>query len=262
MIIDAHTHIFIQHPFPDNEASSFYPGGIKRDSLKDYLESFDYNGVDACYVFPPLYTLESRFEFYNEELAKIAAMRPDRLYPWAIVCPTWPEKKLRSEMRRAVKELGMYGFKFVPIMQGFSLQSIGMHIVAEEAIDMGVPVVFHDGSPQYCSAIQVAHYARKYPGLKVLSGHGGLREMWSEFIQSAKELPNLYICLSGPPQWGMQQLYNELGPEKLLFGSDGGTGHPAGITAYLRRIRKMDVPEEHKKMILGTNALRFLNIKA
>ena len=66
------------------------------------------------------------------------------------------------------------------------------------------------------------------------------------------------MCLSGPTQWGIQRLYDELGPEKLMFGSDAGCGPAAIATAYLRRIERLLAPAEHKDMILGLNAKRFL----
>jgi predicted TIM-barrel fold metal-dependent hydrolase len=53
-----------------------------------------------------------------------------------------------------------------------------------------------------------------------------------------------------------------LGPEKLLFGSDGGIGHGAITTAYLRRIERLKAPPKHKEMILGENALRFIKSSA
>jgi predicted TIM-barrel fold metal-dependent hydrolase len=92
----------------------------------------------------------------------------------------------------------------------------------------------------------------------VLSAHCGLREFWPDFIDAVRELPNLYLCLSGPTQWGIQRLYDALGPERLLFGSDGGCGPAAITTAYLRRIERLRAPQEHKAMILGQNAMTFL----
>ncbi len=94
----------------------------------------------------------------------------------------------------------------------------------------------------------------------MLSAHGGLREFWPDHLDAAEALPNLFICLSGPTQWGIQALYNHLGPDKLMFGTDGGIGHRSIITAYLRRIDRLDAPSEHKDMILGVNAKRFLSM--
>ncbi|MBI3987570.1 MAG: amidohydrolase family protein, partial [Lentisphaerae bacterium] len=194
----------------------------------------------------------------NKALADAARRHPDRLLAWGTVCPAWPEAPLRQAIRQAIGEWGLRGLKFVPVCQGTSLANRGMDIVAEEAIALNVPVTIHDGSPEYGSASQVAAYARRYPRLRVLSAHGGLREHWPDYLDAVRELPNLFVCLSGPTQWGIQKLYDTLGPEKLMFGSDGGIGHPAVITAYLRRIEALRAPDEHKRLILGENALRFL----
>lgn len=254
MIIDAHSHIEPLDAFK-NDAT---PYGEK-SSLAAYLEQYRSNGVDACFVFmlKGLW-LESVIPASNDGLARLRDQAPERLYPWGTVLPTWPEAQLRAEIRRIAGPLGFYGLKLIPITQGFSIACPGMDIVAEEAIAQGLPVTFHDGSPEYCSAIQVVYFARKYPKLTVLSAHSGLREHWPDFIPAVQDLPNLWLCLSGPPQWGIQALYDALGPERLLFGSDGGLGHAAIITAYLRRIRRLRAPEEHKAMILGGNAQRFM----
>ena len=70
------------------------------------------------------------------------------------------------------------------------------------------------------------------------------------------------ICLSGPTQWGIQTLYDKVGPEKLLFGSDGGIGHHSITLAYLRRIDRLRAPKKHKEMILGGNALKLIQKRA
>jgi hypothetical protein len=259
MIIDAHTHL---EPLTDY-AGRERPGyGTSFIGIDTYLEDFKANGVDACFTFMSMgFGLESRMRESNDGLARFRDQAPRRIYPWGSVHPSWPEKDIRREARRIVKDLRLYGLKFALIIQGYPLSQRGMDVVAEEAIDLNVPVTLHDGSPEYCSAIQTAYYARKYPKLRVLSAHAGLRELWPDFLDTAKELPNLWLCLSGPTQWGIQTLYDKLGPEKLLFGSDGGLGHRAITTAYLRRIGRLKAPKEHKEMILGGNAMKFLGIR-
>ncbi|MDP6775876.1 MAG: amidohydrolase family protein [Candidatus Latescibacteria bacterium] len=258
MIVDSHTHM--RAPIQGLEAGgrrNIY--GVLDLGIEAYLKAFDEVGVDACWVFP----LES-FRTDSLALAEIeglaAACRPypHRLFPFVSVNPAWPEVSIRETVEHAVRDLQVHGLKFVPICQGVSLANPGMDVVAEVASRLNVPVFLHDGSPEYCSAIQVAYYARKYPDLRVVSGHGGLREYWPDHIDAVKELPNLYICLSGPTQWGIQTLYDELGPDRLMFGSDGGIGSPVITAAYLRRIDRLQAPEEDKRKILGTNAMRFL----
>ena len=259
MIIDAHSHLRV--PIAGFEGTSHSSYGMQTDDVGKFLADYEGLGVDACFVFMDEgLRLESIMAANNDALARARDRHPDRLYPWGTVCPAWGERKIRAEVRRVLRDLGMQGLKFVPIVQGFPISTRGMDIVAEECIDLKASVVFHDGSPEYCSALQVAYYARKYPDLPVMSGHGGLREQWRDLIGPMRELPNLWLCLSGPTQLGIQTLYDELGPDRLLFGSDGGLGHPAVTTAYLRRIRAMDASEEHKAMILGGNARRFLEV--
>lgn len=257
MIVDAHTHISLSLPGVEDADANVY--GLKSCDISSYLAQYEQNGVDACYVFPARSLRNSALiEKDNDALAELREQFPKRLFPWGTVNPSWPERKLRSEIRRIACDLKLYGIKLVPIVQGFPLSCAGMDILSEEAIKHGLAVVLHDGSPEYCSATQVIYYARKYPELRILSGHAGLREHWPDFIPAAGKLPNLWICLSGPTQWGIQKLYDELGPERLLFGSDGGLGHPAIIKAYLRRLDRLAAPVEHKRMILGQNAMRFL----
>ena len=257
MIVDAHSHIQVPVEGLSEHRVNIY--GVSDNDINEYLKAYEQNGVDACFVFGvESFRQDSVIQAENEALARARDLYPGRLYPWACVNPAWPEAKLRKQIRYAIEDLKLYGLKFVPICQGVSLANRGFDIIAEEAIALDVPFTSHDGSPEYCSAIQVAYYARKYPGLRVISAHGGLREFWPDLIDAAKELPNLYICLSGPTQWGIQRLYDELGPEKLMFGSDGGIGPLSVTTAYLRRIARLKAPEEDKKKILGENAMRFL----
>ena len=258
MIIDAHTHL---EPLADYSGRERPGYGTSFVDLDTYLEDFKADGVDACFTFMSMaFCLESRMRESNDGLARFRDRAPGRVYPWGSVHPAWPEKDIRREVRRIVKDLELYGLKFALIIQGYPLSQRGMDVVAEEAIDLNVPVTLHDGSAEYSSAIQTAYYARKYPRLRVLSAHSGLREMWPDFLDTVKELPNLWLCLSGPTPWGIQTLYDKLGPEKLLFGSDGGLGHRAITTAYLRRIDRLKAPKEHKEMILGGNAMKLLRL--
>ncbi len=258
MIVDSHTHMRVAiEGLETDERKNIY--GVANLDIDGYLKAYDDNGVAACWVFPvESFRSDTITRAENEGLAAACAAYPTRLFPFASVNPSWSEGLIRETIEHAVCELNACGLKFVPICQGVSLANPGMDVVAEVATRLNVPVFTHDGSPEYCSAIQVACFARRYPELRVVSGHGGLREYWPDLIDAMKQLPNLHICLSGPTQWGIQTLYDELGPDRLMFGSDGGIGSPAITTAYLRRIDRLQAPEEDRRKILGITAMRFL----
>jgi uncharacterized protein len=258
MIVDSHTHMRVPIEGLETDGrKNIY--GVANLDVEDYLKAYDGNGVDACWVFPvESFRSDTIIRSENESIVAACAPYPHRLFPFATVNPSWPEGMIRDTIEHAVCDLNTYGLKFVPICQGVSLANPGMDVVADVAARLNVPVFTHDGSPEYCSAVQVAYFARKYPELRVVSGHGGLREFWPDYIDAVKQLPNLTICLSGPTQWGIQMLYDELGPSRLMFGSDGGIGSPAITTAYLRRIDRLKAPEEDRRQILGSTAMRFL----
>jgi len=255
MIVDAHTHV------GDDPYAGQQKGPESASAADRYVAVMQAAGVDRGFAFTS-WGLRGDTELSNDNMARARDQHPEVILPWGVVDPRWPESRIRQEMRRCVEELGFHGFKFHPWVQGFSLMAAGMDIVAEECIAMDVPVTFHDGSPPYCTALQGVYYARAHPGLRVLSAHAGLREGWRDIVEPAKELDNYWICLSGPTQQGIQTLYDQLGPDKLLFGSDGGSMHPAVVSNCLRRIRALRAPQEDIDKILGLNALQFLGLES
>jgi len=255
LIVETHSHVEVDL---DGQApASLY--GIQADGIETYLESYRRYGIRLCWVFGLRGFRESEcVKRENDALAELARRYPDRLLPWGTVNPAWPEPAVRAEVRRIARELKLFGIKLVPICQGSPLSSPGMDALMDEAVTQGLPVFTHDGSPEYCSAVQVIGLALRHPRARIVSGHGGLRELWADFVPAARDVQNLWFCLSGPTQWGIQKLYDNIGPERLFFGSDGGLGHPAVIGAYLRRLERLRAPEEHRRMIMGENAMRFL----
>ncbi len=253
MIIDAHSHL------GNDIYAGQWTGENATTDADIYAKVQREAGVDKGFTFT-ISGLVSDPARGNDLLAIGRDRYPDLMLPWGTVDPYWDENKLRREIHRCIKELGFFGFKLHPWLQGFSLAIPGMEVLAEECVDLNVPVTFHDGTPTYSTALQVVYYARAHPRLRVLSGHAGLAELWPDIIEPARELPNYWICVCGPNQLAIQTLYDELGPDKLLFGSDGGSMTVS--TLYrLRQIRALHAPAEDIQKILGLNAQRFMELK-
>jgi predicted TIM-barrel fold metal-dependent hydrolase len=256
MIIDAHTHLGMDI-FTSQEGSSEF---LTR--TKSYIEQLKEAGIDKAFTFT-LKGLYGEAIEGNDELAMARDLYPEVILPWGTVYPRWPEARIRTEVHRCIRELGFLGIKLHPWSQGFSLASPGMDVIAEECIDLNVPVTFHDGTPVYSTALQVVNLARAYPKLKVLSGHAGLSEQWRDVIHPAKELPNYWVCVPSPTtQQGLQTLYDELGADKLLYGSDGGAFHPGTIHRALIQIRHLQAPDEDIETILSKNALNLVKYQS
>jgi predicted TIM-barrel fold metal-dependent hydrolase len=134
-----------------------------------------------------------------------------------------------------------------------------MDPIGNEMARLGVPVVFHDGTPPYSSPLQIAHFAMRHPTVPVILGHGGLHDLWKEAVFAAERCPNVYIIPSGTPPHGLQQAVKRLPIERFLFGSDAGFGDPYWQTFQLEKIRSLELKPEAEALVLGGNALRILN---
>ena len=113
MIVDSHTHLRVPVAGLETESRrNIY--GVADQSIDAYLEGFDRNGVDACWVLPLAGFRADAFLLAEmEALAEVTARYPGRLFPFATVCPGWPEGMIRETIDHAVSDLGYVGLKFV-----------------------------------------------------------------------------------------------------------------------------------------------------
>lgn len=247
MIIDSHTHTGLR---AQGEAVP----------VEGLIETMQTLGIDKAVVFTTQ-GFYSDTRAGNDRLAATAARYPGILYPWATVDPHEGEAAA-AELRRAVTELGMGGLKLHPWIQGYSTTNPKMDMVMDELVRLGIPLIFHDGSPPWTTPLQIANLARRYPTVPVILGHGGLRELWPDALLAARQLDNLWLGTSGVPFHGLQQMVDSLGPERILFGTDGGAGHPSTMAYRLGVVEALRISDAAREAILGGNLARLLGLPA
>lgn len=243
MIVDCHTH------YAGRSFAHLRPGGL--------VESMDRYGIDHSVVF----TLDGFFENYrrhNDELAAFVAQHPGRLTGFCTVYPR--DAGAADEVRRAVGELGFKGLKLHPWLQGFSPIEAYMEPVARACAELGVPIIFHDGTPPYSTPLQIATLAERHPDLTVILGHSGLLDLWPEALEAGRRLENILLCLCGPPTSAMQMLVDAVPHQRILFGSDIGFGADYQARHRLEQVRALRLPPESLDAILGGNAIRLLGL--
>jgi len=244
MIIDAHTHYFEQWC------------GLKGLSPEEFIEQLNRNNIDKAIVF----TMTGFFgntRQANNEIAELIMRYPNRLYGFATVNP-YEGKGARKEIRRAVKELGLKGLKLHPWVQGFSVTGDLMFPIVEECINLDVPLIFHDGTPPYSTPLQIAHLAYLYSDAKIILGHAGLKDMWENALDAARNFSNIWLCVNGTPSLGIETMIREIGSDRIVYGSDAGFGDPGHITYELLKIQNLEIEEKHKRKILGENIMKLL----
>lgn len=242
MIIDFHSHLFSEW------------NGVKGMSSEAMIRAMDKHGICQTVVF----TLDGfwgDFRKANDELAKLTAPYRNRLIPFCTVHPYEVDRAV-LEMQRCKTHFGMKGVKFHPWLQGFSVTSEAMIRVAESAERSGMIFVFHDGTPPYCEPLQIANLACRFPNLRIVLGHGGLKDYHDEALIAAKRFKNIYVGTNCPVS-ALERLCRELKGERILFGSDAGFGGYI-LEHSLNVMKALSIPEKMRKKILFENAQNLL----
>ena len=215
MRLDTHLHVMSKE-FHGRSASDY-------DAL---LEDLAKCGLDGGWIssLDSLLTRDgAEHRRANDALAGAAQRFPGRLMGLCTVDPGEGEGAAR-EIERCINELGLIGVKLHPWLQGFSVTHPGMTPIMEAAGALGVPVLFHDGTPPYSSPHQIGWLAGRHPEVRVILGHAGLSEYWRDAIQVAKENENVWLQPTASCVAPIREAARCLGPERILFGSDGGYG--------------------------------------
>jgi len=248
MIIDSHAHLA-------SGKGALFSVVMSASQLKD---EFLARGVERAVVFTgDGFWRDSRES--NDRLAEQVKPFLDFYIPWATVHP-YEGQAAVDEVRRSVEVLGMKGLKFHSWLQGFSVSTKWMYTIVEEAIKLKIPITFHDGTPPYSSPLQIANLARLYPEATIILSHSGLRDLWPDALLAAQELKNIWLGFGGPTLAGMQKIVDTLGADRIIYGSDGGLGHPSAISYALKIVNELRIADADREKILGRNIARLLKI--
>ena len=195
--------------------------GTIAERVRRMLEKLDRHGVDGAVVLPLDGLLSSCHDHAadNDFVTGLCAVVPGRLKAAFCVNPLMGEAAL-GEIRRCHEVLGLRVLKLHPWLQGFSISSDAMNCVAGLCEELGVAILFHDGTPPYSTPLQVARLARDFPRLQVVSGHCGLNDLWPDAIAAARRYPNYSVGLCGVPHFVMQRAVGQVSPSQITMGSD------------------------------------------
>lgn len=210
----------------------------------------------------------------NEEVAESAAEHADVAIPFASIDPARGKMGVR-EARRLIKDFGVKGFKFHPIIQGFYPNDPDVYPLYEVIAEAGLPALFHTGQTgigagmpgggglklKYANPIYLDDVAADFPDMPIIMAHPAVP--WQdEQLSVAVHKPNAYIDLSGwSPKYfeaKLVQYANTLLKNKVLFGSDNPVIQP---DRWLADFEKLSLKPEVRPLILKENAVKLLKLK-
>jgi len=281
MIVDAHTHTPTHvNAVPKEEerwATVNRPDRAVKmtTSYEEYFEAM--RPVDRAICFGIAMLHEQLSVDVNNAVAALAAASNGKAIGFMSVHADDPNAL--DEMERAYHELGLRGLKLGPNYQNFDPVGENACKVYAKAQEMGLPVVFHQGtSPVRDAPIRYAHplvmdeIAMRFPNLKIVMAH--LAHPWLEdCLVVVRKHPNVYADVSARyyRPWsfynGMRYAYEWAVMDKLLFGTDYPVSTPQeninglrGLNNFARKHHLPEVPQELLEGIIHRDTLTLLGL--
>lgn len=244
MIIDFHTHVDRAELFgwidpPEKLIPLLDEAGIEMAAVMTYV---DLPGVNPLAL---------------EYIAEAVGRYPDRLVGFVRLNPNHRDACTKI-LDRAVGELGFRGVKLHPTTTLADPAAEPTVELMRACADHGLPVLFHCGDDPMTTPQSIAAGAAQAPDTTVVLGHMGGYFHVDEAIAMAERHPNLYLETSAMPYpWKIAEAVRRIGPERVLYASDGPGCNPK---LEVEKVRMLGLPEEQERLVLGGNAARLLGI--
>lgn len=193
----------------------------------------------------------------NDEVLRAIGKFPDRAFGFVYVNPKHVEASL-AEIERCVAHGPMVGVKLW-IAQRCNAPELDP--IVRRAAELKALIIQHtfyklDGNqPGESTPDDVAELAARHPDVPLVCGHTGAD--WERGVQAIRHLKNVYADLAGSdPVAGFTEMaVRELGPERVLYGSDAAG---RSFASQLAKVHGANVPDSTKQLIFCDNLKRLL----
>ena len=279
-IVDMHVHTFFQPEKPKEpvfspQLNNSRPDGVYQTNASWDQFRYDIGAADKAVILHV--AQDDTGAKGNDRNAAIAKKWPEKLVPFGSVNPLFPGAL--AEFERAVKVLGLKGFKLSPIYQRFHPMDPRACRIYARAEEWNIPLIFHTATAQaadvplkWADPVLFDDVAYAFPRLKIVMAHLG--HPWQrECIVMMRKHPNVYTELSGNfyRPWDLYQaLLTAMDwgqTHKILFGSDWPITTPRETMDGLRDLNRFAktglprIPDEVIDGIIYRDALRILGIE-
>ena len=252
MIVDAHVHAL---PRPS------------RDTLAETVRQCRINGVSVALVSLggslSAYPQSEQVVRSNDAAAGFVEGLNGLGRFLAYLSPQDP--RWREELDRCVSELNPVGVKLWCSFKGESGSLDNAVEVLREVGRRGLPVLMHTfqktqgNLPGEITLPEFAALAEAAPDTQMVGAHAGGN--WRHSLGVLRDrLPNAHVDCGGyfPERRSVGALVADLGPERVLFGSDLIGNTQAG---QLAKVVFADIPDADKALVAGGNAARLFGLE-
>jgi predicted TIM-barrel fold metal-dependent hydrolase len=278
-IIDLHCYpntkewISCQQPYVDALAK-YWNRSWTAKTEEEVIKDFTDGGIEAVLVALDLETTVNTPPCSNDFVAGMQKRHKDRIiHSWAAVDPFKGDIAIQ-EARRAIRELGMLGFHFHPIMGHFAVNDRRLYPLFEAIDELKVPVMIDVGTTgmgagmpggmgaklRHAHPSAIDELAADFPNLTIIAAHPGWPWV-DEMTAIALHKGNVYWELSGwAPKYFAPQLKVDIRSrlkDKVMFGSD----YPSlPYERIFREWKELGYADDIYERVFHQNAERVLGL--
>jgi predicted TIM-barrel fold metal-dependent hydrolase len=197
------------------------------------------------------------FRKQNDQVLAAIRRYPDRAFGFVYVNPKHPRESL-DEINRCIADGPMVGVKLWVAAHADSPQ---LDPIVQRATELKAVVFQHTwikitgNLSGESTPMELATLAKRHPTAKIICGHTG--GDWEQGIRAVRAHPNISVDLGGgDPVAGITEMaVRELGPERVLYGSDAPG---RSFASQLAKIHGAEIPNDAKRLIFAANLKRLL----
>lgn len=231
--------------------------GITRPLAKAFVSNFTDRGEIKILGRPYFITPDPD----NRKVFDAVGRHPDRFLGWVFVNPRGRNDPV-AELERYKDSPGFIGVKAHPFWHRF--RPVELAEVAKRLAALGKPMLLHVG---FGGEGDYEALLARVPDLKLILAHAGFPEYRDTWVR-VKDLSNVYLDLSQTSytsERATREAVSYLGPDRLLFGTDGPYGfhRPDGTYDYgfiKRRIERLFPDRVLRDKLLGGNFARLVGL--
>jgi len=241
MIIDVHNHIGLSRD----------GGHGKLDKIIEHMEDCKINKSVLFAVDEEGF--EPTYEAQNDKIIAAKNKYPDKIIAFTRIVPSAGRAAI-NEFKRCI-ELGVNGLK-LKTRDGFE-PSDSKSILDLIEDHSKFPVLIHTAHDEHSQPRIWRPVVAQYPNINFILAHGG-KDHYRKCTELAIKYPNVYVDTSTLSYNRTLYMYENAGPEKLLFASDYPYSHPA---IELKKIELVINKKEDLELVLYKNAAKLMGLK-
>jgi uncharacterized protein len=195
----------------------------------------------------------------NDHVIALVKGWPGRILGYCYLNPRLGQAACLDELQRCL-DAGLIAIK---LWVACTCDQPEVFPIVERAIDRKIAILQHswrktnEAGPNETEPRHLANLAQRYPQALLIMAHAGGACEYG--IKTVRRWPNIVVDTSGanPTQGFLEMALRDLGPERILFGTD------APLRSFASQAAKIDAVKmgpRTRELILQDNAIRILKI--